>query len=51
MPEELPITFVQVQADNVGELRALNIALFPVKYQVSVLANSLAFARLYNFAV
>lgn len=39
MPEELPITFAQVQADNVGELRALNIALFPVKYQVSALTS------------
>ena len=35
MPDVLAVTFVQVQADNITQLRALNVALFPVKYQVS----------------
>ena len=34
MPEELSVTFVEVQPHNIEQLRALNIGLFPVKYQV-----------------
>ena len=44
MPPELAITFDEVRVKNVEQLKTLNLAIFPIKYQVPQL-TCLAFAN------
>lgn len=48
MPTELELSFVEVREKNVEQLKVLNRAIFPINYQVNVLACYVLFTQTWN---